>query len=183
MKYERGDLVQLKSDADVSLSYKEGSPPRSFIKNALWMVDAVEELDDDMQSLNLSTFEPLGSINAGSYCSWTSNEDVLKKVEVQQVKKKITESSDETLTPKDEERRDDTPNSTLTEETLTSRNFIVTPTGIDFLETISKLVDAPDFQLNEPFTDTYLDDFTIDRGDILRKLLSIGVIKPWKEKV
>lgn len=87
MKFKKGDTIKLKSDADVTLSYKSGSPPIRFIKNSIWMVDAIEDIDDEIQMLNISTFEPEYGINAGSYCSFVSNEDVLEKVKYHRIKK------------------------------------------------------------------------------------------------
>jgi len=87
MKFKHNDVIRLKPDADVTLSYKSGSPPQKFIKGSLWIVDSYEELDDDIQNLNISTFEPEWGQNAGSYCSWVFNEDVLEKVNVYKIKK------------------------------------------------------------------------------------------------
>jgi len=86
MKYKSNQVVRLKPDAEVSLSYKDGSPPLRFIKNELWMIDAVEDLDDG-QMLNISTFESVGNINAGSYCSFVYSDDVKEVVDVYRNKK------------------------------------------------------------------------------------------------
>lgn len=86
MKFKKGDTIKLNPDAEVSLSYKEGSPPTKFIINSIWIVDAVEDLDDGMQSLNISTFEPEMGYNAGSFCSWIMNSDVKEKVDVFKLK-------------------------------------------------------------------------------------------------
>ena len=81
--YKQGDIIRLKSDAEVNLSYKQGSPPKSFIKNSLWIIDDVD--NDELnggQMLNISTFEPEGNVNAGSYCSFVYSDDVLRKEQV-----------------------------------------------------------------------------------------------------
>lgn len=76
MKVNVGDVIRLQPDAEVSLSYKNGEPPKKFIENALWMVDHIDEIDDNEYSVNISTFEPLGGVNAGSYCSFVHSDDI-----------------------------------------------------------------------------------------------------------
>jgi hypothetical protein len=88
MKIEKNDVIRLNADADVILSYKPGSPPLKFIKNEMWMVDDMEE--DPMGEgyiLNISTFEPIGNINAGSYCSFVHSDDVKSIEKVYRIKK------------------------------------------------------------------------------------------------
>ncbi|MEO6302339.1 MAG: hypothetical protein ABIP51_04130 [Bacteroidia bacterium] len=76
MKYKAGQIIKLNAAAEVTLSYKEGSPPQKYIKNSLWIIDAVDDIDNETQSLNISTYEPDGNTNAGSFCSYVSNYDV-----------------------------------------------------------------------------------------------------------
>jgi len=78
MKLKIGDWVRLHPNAEVYLSYKDGSPPKWAIKNEIWVIDEAQELDDT-SNLNIST---LGSIriNPGLFCSWTTIDNVKEKV-------------------------------------------------------------------------------------------------------
>ena len=88
MKVHKDDVIKLKPNADVTLSYKSGSPPAKLIKNALWIVDDIEEIDEELQNLNISTFEPDSRYNAGSFCSFVLNDDVLEVVKAFRLPKK-----------------------------------------------------------------------------------------------
>lgn len=88
MKVEKNDVIRLNADADVALSYKSGSPPLKVIKNEMWIVDDIEEDPiGEGYILNISTFEPFGNINAGSYCSFVHSDDVKSIEKVYRIKK------------------------------------------------------------------------------------------------
>lgn len=90
MKYKIGDYIKLKPDAEVSLSYKKGSPPQKLITNGIWRIDDIEELEDDIQSLYITIVS--GNYNPGSFGSWVSNEDVLKLVNTTKENKTMKKS-------------------------------------------------------------------------------------------
>jgi len=75
---KKGDRIRLKPDADVNLSYKKGSPPTRVIRDEIWVVDAIEELDEG-QNLNISTLGYTDYANPGSYCSWVMEHEIQKE--------------------------------------------------------------------------------------------------------
>ena len=70
-KFEYGDFITLKPNADVSLSYMQGSPPHKYlVDGGLWAVDGYEE-SSGMLNIN-RVWKPY----PGAFCSWVHESDV-----------------------------------------------------------------------------------------------------------
>lgn len=62
---KKGDFITVSKDADIKLTYKEGSPPKKYLGlHTIWVVDDIYELKSGL--INVSTLE---SPQPGSYCS------------------------------------------------------------------------------------------------------------------
>ena len=82
-EFEYGDFITLKPDAEVSLSYKEGSPPRKWIiDGGLWAVDGYEE-ESGMLNVN-RVLDPY----PGAFCSFVHEDDVEKVISSAEYRKK-----------------------------------------------------------------------------------------------
>jgi len=82
-EFEYGDFIVLKPDAEVSLSYGEGSPPKKYVKDkGLWAVDGYEE-ESGMLNIN-RVLNPY----PGAYCAWVHKDDVVKVSSAKERKRK-----------------------------------------------------------------------------------------------
>lgn len=63
-KFKKGDLVTISPKAEIELSYKDGSPPRKYLGNNIWVIDDIYERGSEY--LNVSV---LDNPYPGALCS------------------------------------------------------------------------------------------------------------------